>query len=109
MTNSPVAESTAWSEFCPMSGDDAKDPSTTEVLDAVGVPIVILRDFIVVYFNRAAADILGLAPAHIQQSPRNISILGNLKTLSGGARRQPGLARRHNMTFGSRIDHSLFG
>jgi PAS domain S-box-containing protein len=104
MTNSPVAESTAWSEFCPMSGDDAKDPSTTEVLDAVGVPIVILRDFIVVYFNRAAADILGLAPAHIQQSPRNISILREAENLERWCAEaiRTGAATQHDLRIADR-------
>ena len=81
----PAAESTVRSELRPTSADDAMEAATSEVtviLDAVSVPIVILRhDFIVVSFNRAAADILGVAAAHIGHSPRAISILSESQNL----------------------------
>ena len=83
--NGPAAESTVWSELRPMSADDAMDAATTDVnaiLDAVSVPIVILRrDFVVVSFNRAAADALGVAAAHIDHSPRAIAILSESQNL----------------------------
>jgi PAS domain S-box-containing protein len=59
--------------------------ATTDValiLDAVSVPIVILRrDFIVASFNPAAAQSLGLAATHIGHSPRAISILSESQDL----------------------------
>jgi PAS domain S-box-containing protein len=85
MTMPPVADSTAWSGFRPPSDDDEMNlatADTTEILDAVSVPIVILRrDFIVARFNSAAADTLGLAAAHIGHSPHAISILSEWKNL----------------------------
>jgi PAS domain S-box-containing protein len=85
MTLPPVADSTGWSGFRPASADDEVNAATTEVteiLDAVSVPIVILRrDFIVARFNSAAADTLGLTAAHIGGSPRAISILSESQNL----------------------------
>jgi PAS domain S-box-containing protein len=79
MTLPPVADRADWSGFRPVSADDemnAAATDATEILDAVSVPIVILRhDFVVACFNRAAGDTLGLAAAHIDHSPRTISIL----------------------------------
>jgi PAS domain S-box-containing protein len=85
MTLPPVADSTGWSGFRPASADDEVNAATaevTEILDAVSVPIVILRrDFIVACFNSAAADTLGLTAAHIGRSPRAISILSESQNL----------------------------
>jgi PAS domain S-box-containing protein len=85
MTLPPVADSTGWSGFRPASADDDVNAATTdvtEILDAVSVPIVILRrDFIVARFNSAAADTLGLTAAHIGGSPRAISILSESQNL----------------------------
>jgi PAS domain S-box-containing protein len=85
MTLPPVADSTSWNGFCPLSAGDEVDTEAIdviEILDAVSVPIVILRhDFIVTHFNAAAADTLGLAAAHIGHSPRAIAILSELENL----------------------------
>jgi PAS domain S-box-containing protein len=52
----------------------ALDP--IEILDAVDVPIVVLRrDLAVASFNRAAADVLGLRPSDVGRPPRAIAAL----------------------------------
>jgi PAS domain-containing protein len=86
MTRQPAGDSTIWSGLRPVSGDDAVMDSApsdvTEILDAISVPLVILRrDFVVARFNRAAADTLGLAAADIGRSPRAISLLSEWHNL----------------------------
>jgi PAS domain S-box-containing protein len=85
MTLPPVADSIGRSGSRPLSADDEVNAATTEIteiLEAVSVPIVILRrDFIVARFNPAAADTFGLAAAHIGHSPRAIPILGESQNL----------------------------
>ena len=61
---------------------DADTADLIKILDAVSVPIVVLRrDFIIACFNRAAADVLGLSPLDVGRSPRTISILSSLPDL----------------------------
>ena len=66
-------------------GGDTIDHVTADrikLLDAVGIPILVLRrNFIVAGFNRAAADVLSLAPLDIGHSPRAISFLSGLQKL----------------------------
>jgi len=53
-----------------------------DILDAVEVPIVLLRrDFTISCFNQAAADVLGLAPSAIGRRSRDIPILAGLPHL----------------------------
>ncbi len=53
-----------------------------DILDAVEVPIVLLRrDFTISCFNQAAADVLGLAPSAIGRASRDIPILAGLPHL----------------------------
>jgi PAS domain S-box-containing protein len=86
VTTLPVADDGGWNEFRQASGGevtiDAVTADLTKVLDAVSLPIVFLRhDFIVACFNRAAADVLSLAPPDIGRSPRAISFLSGLQKL----------------------------
>jgi len=58
----------------------ATDPIT--ILEAVEVPIVVVRrDSTIAYFNRAAADLLGLSPSDIGQTSRDIPVLAALPRL----------------------------
>jgi transcriptional regulator with GAF, ATPase, and Fis domain len=46
------------------------------ILDTVDVPIVVLRrDFLLVWFNKAAADVLRFLPSDIGRASRDISVL----------------------------------
>jgi PAS domain S-box-containing protein len=61
---------------------DAVIADLIKILDAVGLPIVVLRrDCVVACFNRAAADVLSLAPSDIGRSPREISFFSGLQKL----------------------------
>jgi PAS domain S-box-containing protein len=52
------------------------------ILDAVEVPVVVLRrDFTISYFNKAGADMLGLSPSDIGRASRDISVLDALPLL----------------------------
>src|SRR5262245_38964870 len=52
------------------------------ILDTVDVPIVVLqRDFMIAYFNEAAAHILDLSPSDIGRASRDISALARLPRL----------------------------
>lgn len=72
-------------DFRQASGNNAITKAVSAdliTIDAVSVPIVILaRDFIVASFNRAAADVLSLAPTDIGRSPHAISFLSGLQNL----------------------------
>lgn len=60
-----------------VNGGDAID-----ILDTVDVPIVVMRrDRIMMGFNTAAADVLGLSPSDIGRAPRDISVLTGLPRL----------------------------
>ena len=77
---------TLGNEFRQVSGGrspaDAVSTDLIKILDAIGIPIVVLRrDFIVACFNRAAADVLTLAPLDVGYSPSAISILSGLPKL----------------------------
>ena len=52
------------------------------ILDAVEVPVVILRrDFTISYFNKAGADMIGLSPSDIGRVSRDISVFDALPHL----------------------------
>ena len=52
------------------------------ILDAVEVPVVVLRrDFTISYFNKAGADMFGLSPSDIGRASRDISVLDALPLL----------------------------
>ncbi|HTV29043.1 MAG TPA: PAS domain S-box protein [Xanthobacteraceae bacterium] len=86
MTTPPTAEVGGRNECRQTSGGDGTAQAFTsdllKVLDAVGVPILVLRrDFIVACFNSAAAEVLSLAPSDIGRAPRAISFLSGLQKL----------------------------
>jgi PAS domain S-box-containing protein len=54
----------------------------SNILDTVDVPIVaVRRDFVIAYFNKAAADVLGLSPLDIGRASRDIPVLAGLPRL----------------------------
>src|SRR5262249_4066412 len=65
--------------------DAAANTATTElinILDTVEVPIIVVRrDFVIAYFNKAAADVLGLVPSDIGRASRDIPVLARLPRL----------------------------
>jgi PAS domain S-box-containing protein len=83
MTTERVALNAGWTGFQGVDGDDAA--ATTDlinILDAVDVPIVVVRrDFMIACFNKVAADVLGLSPSDIGRAPRDISVLAGLPRL----------------------------
>src|SRR5262249_60569011 len=77
--------------FQGVNGDDAvANTATTDlinILDTVDVPIVVLRrDFMLVWFNKAAADLLRFSPTDIGRASRDISVLAGLPRLEGQCR-----------------------
>jgi len=83
MTTERVTLNVGWTGFQGGNGDDAA--ATTDlnnILDAVDVPIVVVRrDFMIACFNKAAGDVLGLSPSDIGRAPRDISVLAGLPRL----------------------------
>jgi PAS domain S-box-containing protein len=69
----------------PNSDDAAPERAAIELIDifdAVDVPIVVIRsDCTVACFNQAATNVLGFAPSHIGQSPREIPALRGMPDL----------------------------
>jgi len=75
-----------WTNFQGVNGDDpvAKTATTDliNILDTVAVPIVVLRrDFRIAYFNRPAADVLGLSSSDIGRASCDIPVLAGLPRL----------------------------
>jgi PAS domain-containing protein len=75
-----------WSGFRAVSGDDAAaNTAATDlisILDTVEVPIVVLRnDLVIAGFNKAAADVLRLSPSDIGRASRDIPVLVSLPCL----------------------------
>jgi hypothetical protein len=74
-----------WTGFRGVIGDDAAEAATTDlinILDTVEVPIVVvLRDFKIAGFNKAAADVLDLSPSDIGRASRDTSVLAGLPRL----------------------------
>ncbi|HWZ71428.1 MAG TPA: ATP-binding protein [Casimicrobiaceae bacterium] len=83
MTTERVTLNVGWTGFQGGNGDDAA--ATTDlnnILDAVDVPIVVVRrDFMIACFNKAAGDVLGLSPSDIGRAPRDISVLAGVPRL----------------------------
>jgi PAS domain S-box-containing protein len=67
------------------NGEDATNvavPDLISVLDAVEVPVIVLRrDSSVTYFNKAAADVLDLSRSDVGRGSRDISTLAALPNL----------------------------
>jgi transcriptional regulator with PAS, ATPase and Fis domain len=75
-----------WTGFQGVHDDDAAaNTATTDqsnILDAVDVPIVVLRrDFVLVRFNEAAADLLRLSPSDVGRASRDIPAFAGLPRL----------------------------
>src|SRR5580692_4875542 len=52
------------------------------ILDAVEVPVIVLRrDSTICYFNKAAADVLGLSPSDSGRASRDIPVLAAMPHL----------------------------
>jgi PAS domain S-box-containing protein len=86
MTTQSATLNGGWGNFQGINGDDpAANTATMDViniLDTVAVPIVVVRrDSIIVCFNRAAADLLGLSPSDIGRATRDISVLAGFPHL----------------------------
>ncbi len=89
------------------TGGTASTPMTDliGILDAVDVPIVVVRfDFRVAYFNRAAADVLDVRPSDIGRAPRDIAALAGLPRLEEQCRQviADGMASRADCRDGDR-------
>jgi PAS domain S-box-containing protein len=74
-----------WSGFQTIGGDVAAIAPATVligILDAVDVPVIALaRDLTVACFNRGAADVFGLSPAHIGRAARDVATLAAMPRL----------------------------
>lgn len=75
-----------WTGFQRVNGDGSVSATATtdliDILDAVDVPIVVVRrDFTVACFNQAAADVLGLSPSHIDRVPSDVAALAGIADL----------------------------
>ena len=86
MTTSLDTDDRGWGEFYQGSGERATIEAATtglvKIIDAIGIPVVVLRrDLVLACFNRAAADVLRLAPSEIGRSPSAIPILSGLQNL----------------------------
>jgi PAS domain S-box-containing protein len=83
MTTQPPTLNGDWTGFQRVNGDDAA--ATTDlinILDAVDVPIVVVRrDLVIACFNNVAADVLGLSPSDIGRRPRDIPVLAGSSRL----------------------------
>src|SRR5215216_1028196 len=83
MTMQPVMLNSGWADFQRVNSDDGA--ATTDligILDAVDVPLVVVRsDLVIACFNKAAADVFGLSPSDIGRAPRDISVLAGLPRL----------------------------
>jgi transcriptional regulator with PAS, ATPase and Fis domain len=80
MSTQRVTLNRGWTGFQGVNGDDRAANSATadliNILDTVDVPIVVLRrDLMLVWFNKAAADVLRLLPSDIGRASRDISVL----------------------------------
>ena len=86
MTAEPAALQASWSGVSLATGDGAEANAVTldhsGVLDAVDVPIVVMRDdFTIAGFNRAAAEVFGLLPSDVGRAPSEIRILSAIAHL----------------------------
>jgi PAS domain S-box-containing protein len=86
MTTQRVTRNDGRTWFQGASGDDAAARTAAtdliSILDTVDVPIVVVRrDFVIAFFNKAAADALGLSTSDIRRSSGDISLLAGLPRL----------------------------
>ena len=87
MITQPVTHNDGWTAYC--QGANGKDKAAItaitdliNILDAVNVPIVVVRcDFTVAGFNKMAADTLGLSSSDIGRAPSNNPVLAALSHL----------------------------
>jgi PAS domain S-box-containing protein len=75
-----------WTGFQGVNGDVAAETMATtdliNILDAVEVSVVVLRrDFTIAYFNKPAADVLGLSPSDIGRRSGDVSVFAGLPRL----------------------------
>jgi PAS domain-containing protein len=87
MTARPGTVNGGWTGFRAVNSDDsAANTVATDlinILDAVEVPIVVLRrDLMIAGFNKAAADVLRLSPSDIGRASRDILVLARVSGLS---------------------------
>src|SRR5215813_7919805 len=77
MITQSVTRNAGWTSLEGVDGGDtAATTDLINILDTVEVPIVVVRrDFRIVCFNRAAADVLGLLPSDIGRASHDISVL----------------------------------
>ena len=86
MTTQHVTRDGGWTGFQGAAGDDAAASTAAAdliaVLDAVEVPLVVVRrDFVIACFNRAAAAALGLSDSDVGRPYREIPALAGLPGL----------------------------
>jgi PAS domain S-box-containing protein len=80
MTAQRVAPTGGWTGFRAVNQDDTAD--LIDILDAVDVPIVVLRrDFAIARFNKAAEDVLRLAPTDTGRLFRDVPVFAGLPRL----------------------------
>jgi C4-dicarboxylate-specific signal transduction histidine kinase len=86
MAAQPAALYGSWTGFRAVNCDDAAANAAAtgliNILDAVEVPIVVLRrDLMIAGFNKAAADVLRLSPSDIGRACRDIVVLASVPRL----------------------------
>jgi signal transduction histidine kinase len=86
MAARPATLNGGWDGFRSVSGDDAAGNAAAtdliNILDAVELPVVVLRrDLVIAGFNKAAADVLRLSPPDIGRASRDIPVLAGLPRL----------------------------
>jgi PAS domain S-box-containing protein len=86
MTTQRASPNGGWNSFQGVNGDDptanTATPNLINILETVAVPIVVLRgDFIIAWFNKAAADVLGLVSLDLDRPSRDISAFAGLPRL----------------------------
>ena len=103
-----------WTGFRAVNGDDAAaNTAATDlinILDAIEVPIVVLRrDLMIAGFNKAAADVLRLSPSDIGRASRDISVLAGLPVWKSNAARSSQAEWNPGPIFATGISGSLCG
>lgn len=86
MTTQHIVLNGGRTDFRGINGDDSpKNAAATDfinLLDTIDVPIVVVRrDFMIAYFNKAAADVLGFSPSDIGRASHDISVLAGFPRL----------------------------
>lgn len=108
MTTPQPAPLSGWTSVCRPDGEGTLDMTATEpldVLDAIDVPVVVIRRaFTVACYNKAAALVLDLVPSHIDKSPHDIPALAGVAGLEEGCAETVagGMARRLDFRHGDK-------